>query len=64
MLSPYTILRCFKTDKMAENLIIKELSDNTFSVHSLHNKLRTANKGRPTLLLSTVKTQHKTKAEI
>jgi hypothetical protein len=33
---------------MAENILIKELLDNPFSVRPIHNKLKTVNKGQPT----------------
>ena len=36
---------------MAENITSRVLSDNMFSAHPLHNKLRIVNEGQPTPLL-------------
>jgi len=44
---------------MAENIIIKEVLDNPFSVRQLRDKLRMANKGRPTSPLSCVINHHR-----
>ena len=62
MLSPscYNVLRPIT---MTENIIIKELLSNPFSMHPLHDKLRIMNKGRPTARLPYVITHHKTKTE-
>jgi hypothetical protein len=51
--SPFIIVRCFKTDTLAENIFIKELLDNQLSIRPLHDKLRIANKRRPTAPLLT-----------
>ena len=44
---------------MAEDVIIKELLDNPFSVRQLRDKLRMANKCRPTSPLPSVITHHR-----
>ena len=48
---------------MAENIVIQELIDSRYSVRPLHDKLRTANSGRPTPPLTNFINHHKTKAE-
>ena len=48
---------------MAEHIVFKELSDNPFSMHPLHDKLRIANKSRTTPPLIKLITLHKTKTE-
>ena len=48
---------------MAENIVIKKLLNNTFSMRPLHDKLRTVNEGRPTPTLPNFVTFHKTKTE-
>jgi hypothetical protein len=46
---------------MGENITIRELVYNQFSMRPLHEKLRIVNKGRPTPPLPNVITHHKTK---
>jgi len=48
---------------MAENIFIKELLDNSFSLRPLCNKLSTVDRGRPTPQLSILVTCHKSKIE-
>jgi hypothetical protein len=47
---------------MAENMVIKELLNNPFYVHPLHDKLRIVNKDRPTAPIPHLIT-HKSKTE-
>jgi hypothetical protein len=44
---------------MAENIIIKKILDNPFSVRPVHDKLRMVNKGRPTSPPPSLITHHR-----
>jgi len=48
---------------MAENVVIKELLDNPFSMRPIHDKGRIVNKDRHISPLLNVITHHKTKTE-
>jgi len=44
---------------MAENVVFKELLNNSFSMFPLHNTLGTVSKGHPTVPLPNLITHHK-----